>query len=767
MNREMMYECLADECKVPGCQNQRFRRRQYAQLEVFPTPGKGFGLRCATDLEAGDFVVEYCGEILDAGEFRRRTEQYDKEGDEHWYFMQIDDDNTVDASRMSNLARFMNHCCEPNCMTQKWAVDGEVAVGFFTTEFVPAGTELTFDYNFKRYSDKTIECKCGAPSCSGFIGGDADAKTLALASESEEEMGGDDEDNISPTSKKPKKAVKRDLLGKAITKKKEEKAWAPGMAEGWSSEDESEEDMSEGEDEGRPAGGKKRKASTGGARAKKQKRSSSGGGGRSKSDSKAEARKRFKEAHPDATAFDLELWEMCDRRGGVSNAASVGKICALITQKRVSGDKDACEKLLKALALTTHDSARSHFITKVDGLQVLNATIKKFVLGGSGVDVPLAQVVMKVLDTMNMMIMSNVATFRTNCKIGETLSDVAAAAKEAGHAELSGASGKWAQQINEKVQKYGAIHSVTIEKSRTSLGGAGDIAERKVSRGALGTVFIGNIPAGWKRRNMRDWLGSPAVQMGPRQILAIEVLGQYKEGQQCMVECESSSAADALVENVMRLASEQRSAKYEAKRLNLSDAEKAAKEAEERAAAEFRQQPRLSSGGGSGSGVCFAFQSGNCDRGDDCRFSHAAESSPRDRDSGNGGGSGWGASSMLSPKEPPAPAVPSAPKVEPKAVSVEDGYTVFRRDLSAVVAKQLSKYHRDKKIADKDSFKYLARKITHTIMEKEMKHSSQNLKVNDDTKRKVAKFIKEYFKKLPTGVYKINDEQKKILNKKK
>ena len=39
---------LADECKVPGCQNQRFRRRQYAKLEVFPTPGKGYGLRCAT-----------------------------------------------------------------------------------------------------------------------------------------------------------------------------------------------------------------------------------------------------------------------------------------------------------------------------------------------------------------------------------------------------------------------------------------------------------------------------------------------------------------------------------------------------------------------------------------------------------------------------------------------------------------------------------------------------------------------------------------------
>ena len=109
MNREMMYECLADECRVPGCRNQRFRKRQYAELEVFPTPGKGFGLRCATDLQPGEFVVEYCGEILDAAEFRKRTEQYDDEGDEHWYFMQIDADNI----HRRRLARFMNHCCEP------------------------------------------------------------------------------------------------------------------------------------------------------------------------------------------------------------------------------------------------------------------------------------------------------------------------------------------------------------------------------------------------------------------------------------------------------------------------------------------------------------------------------------------------------------------------------------------------------------------------------------------------------------------------------
>lgn len=39
------------------------------------------------------------------------------------------------------------------------------------------------------------------------------------------------------------------------------------------------------------------------------------------------------------------------------------------------------------------------------------------------------------------------------------------------------------------------------------------------------------------------------------------------------------------------------------------------------------------------------------------------------------------------------------------------------------------------------------------IMEKEMKANASNPKVDDSTKRKVAKFIKDFFSKLPTKVY--------------
>lgn len=33
----------------------------------------------------------------------------------------------------------------------QWTVNGQLRVGFFTSKGVPAGSELTFDYQFQRY----------------------------------------------------------------------------------------------------------------------------------------------------------------------------------------------------------------------------------------------------------------------------------------------------------------------------------------------------------------------------------------------------------------------------------------------------------------------------------------------------------------------------------------------------------------------------------------------------------------------------------------
>ncbi|XP_066547383.1 histone-lysine N-methyltransferase SETD2 [Amia ocellicauda] len=172
LNRLLMIECSSRCPNGAYCSNRRFQRKQHADFEVILTESKGWGLRAARDLTPNTFVLEYCGEVLDHKEFKTRVKEYARSKNIHYYFMALKNNEIIDATLKGNCSRFMNHSCEPNCETQKWTVNGQLRVGFFTTKAVPAGTELTFDYQFQRYGKEAQKCFCGAPSCRGFLGGE-------------------------------------------------------------------------------------------------------------------------------------------------------------------------------------------------------------------------------------------------------------------------------------------------------------------------------------------------------------------------------------------------------------------------------------------------------------------------------------------------------------------------------------------------------------------------------------------------------------------
>lgn len=172
LNRLLMIECSSRCLNGVYCSNRRFQMKQHADFEVILTEDKGWGLRAAKDLSPNTFVLEYCGEVLDHKEFKTRVKEYARNKNIHYYFMSLKNNEIIDATLKGNCSRFMNHSCEPNCETQKWTVNGQLRVGFFTTKAVSAGTELTFDYQFQRYGKEAQKCFCGAPSCRGFLGGE-------------------------------------------------------------------------------------------------------------------------------------------------------------------------------------------------------------------------------------------------------------------------------------------------------------------------------------------------------------------------------------------------------------------------------------------------------------------------------------------------------------------------------------------------------------------------------------------------------------------
>ncbi|EDU46790.1 Histone-lysine N-methyltransferase [Pyrenophora tritici-repentis] len=171
INRATKMECVGDCSCGRTCQNQRFQRKQYADVTVIKTEKKGFGLRANKNMVPGDFVFEYIGEVIDERTFRRRMGQYDEEGIKHFYFMSLTKGEFVDATKKGNLGRFCNHSCNPNCFVDKWVVGDKLRMGIFVERNVRAGEELVFNYNVDRYGADPQPCYCGEPNCSGFIGG--------------------------------------------------------------------------------------------------------------------------------------------------------------------------------------------------------------------------------------------------------------------------------------------------------------------------------------------------------------------------------------------------------------------------------------------------------------------------------------------------------------------------------------------------------------------------------------------------------------------
>ncbi|XP_030866258.1 histone-lysine N-methyltransferase NSD2 isoform X3 [Gorilla gorilla gorilla] len=183
LNRMLMFECHPQVCPAGEfCQNQCFTKRQYPETKIIKTDGKGWGLVAKRDIRKGEFVNEYVGELIDEEECMARIKHAHENDITHFYMLTIDKDRIIDAGPKGNYSRFMNHSCQPNCETLKWTVNGDTRVGLFAVCDIPAGTELTFNYNLDCLGNEKTVCRCGASNCSGFLG-DRPKTSTTLSSE--------------------------------------------------------------------------------------------------------------------------------------------------------------------------------------------------------------------------------------------------------------------------------------------------------------------------------------------------------------------------------------------------------------------------------------------------------------------------------------------------------------------------------------------------------------------------------------------------------
>ena len=163
-NFSTQIECV--DCANPKCRNQRLQRKEWAKLEVRETPLKhGYGLFAGEDFIEGQFILQFLGEVINKKTMQARS----CNGAKQLYLQNIGPNVYFDATTKGSIARFTNHCCEPNVKHERWIVDGRLCIGVFALRDITKGEELGFDYHWKYNRQKPTRCHCGAETCRGFL----------------------------------------------------------------------------------------------------------------------------------------------------------------------------------------------------------------------------------------------------------------------------------------------------------------------------------------------------------------------------------------------------------------------------------------------------------------------------------------------------------------------------------------------------------------------------------------------------------------------
>ncbi|XP_033752010.1 histone-lysine N-methyltransferase SETDB1-B-like [Pecten maximus] len=102
-------------------------------------------------------------------------EKKDETPGTRYYFHDGQECYIMDAKSMGNIGRYLNHSCTPNVFVQNVFVDTHDLrfpwVTFFAGQYIRAGTELTWDYNYEVGSvpGKILYCYCGSAECRGRL----------------------------------------------------------------------------------------------------------------------------------------------------------------------------------------------------------------------------------------------------------------------------------------------------------------------------------------------------------------------------------------------------------------------------------------------------------------------------------------------------------------------------------------------------------------------------------------------------------------------
>ena len=130
------------------------------------------GVFALRDIPPGTRILEYTGEKIGKRESERRANERlaraKVTGEAAVYIFNLNKRQDLDGSMKSNIARLLNHSCDPNCE----AIQSRGRIWMTALRNIKKGEELTFNYGFDLENWSEHPCRCGTDRCIGFIAGE-------------------------------------------------------------------------------------------------------------------------------------------------------------------------------------------------------------------------------------------------------------------------------------------------------------------------------------------------------------------------------------------------------------------------------------------------------------------------------------------------------------------------------------------------------------------------------------------------------------------
>lgn len=134
-------------------------------IELRQSPIHQKGVFATAEIRSGQRIIQYLGEKISADESDRREQLYSDMG--VTYLFDLENGYAIDGGVNGNVAVYINHSCDPNCLIE---FEGD-EIWVVARRPITPGEELFYDYWFDPADDEAtaIPCCCGATTCRGTI----------------------------------------------------------------------------------------------------------------------------------------------------------------------------------------------------------------------------------------------------------------------------------------------------------------------------------------------------------------------------------------------------------------------------------------------------------------------------------------------------------------------------------------------------------------------------------------------------------------------